>query len=47
MNSEKLRIVIFGASGMVGRGVLLECLEDPDVESVLMINRYTPQDQVD
>lgn len=35
----KVRAIIFGASGMVGRGVLLECLESIDVEYVLMINR--------
>lgn len=34
-----MRIVLFGASGMVGEGVLLECLEDPGVESVLVIGR--------
>lgn len=35
----KIRAIIFGASGMVGRGVLLECLESMNVEFVLMINR--------
>jgi len=30
-----MNVVIFGATGMVGRGVLLECLEDPRVRSVL------------
>ena len=33
--------VIFGATGMVGQGVLRECLLDPDVESVLAIVRKT------
>ena len=35
----KIRAIITGATGMVGEGVLLECLDDPQVESVLIINR--------
>lgn len=31
--------IITGASGMVGRAVLLECLQHPAVERVLMLNR--------
>jgi uncharacterized protein YbjT (DUF2867 family) len=34
-----VNVVIFGASGMVGQGVLLECLRDTDVERVLVIGR--------
>jgi uncharacterized protein YbjT (DUF2867 family) len=34
-----LRIILFGASGMVGQGVLRECLLDQDVDSVLAIGR--------
>src|ERR1700761_8144289 len=34
-----MNIVIFGASGMVGQGVLLECLRDTAVEHVLVIGR--------
>lgn len=34
-----MHVVIFGASGMVGAGVLLECLEDPRVASVLVVGR--------
>jgi len=34
-----MRVVIFGASGMVGAGVLLECVEDPRVQSVLVVGR--------
>jgi len=34
-----MRVVLFGASGMVGQGVLRECLADPGVESVLAIGR--------
>jgi uncharacterized protein YbjT (DUF2867 family) len=34
-----VKVVLFGATGMVGQGVLRECLLDPDVESVLAIVR--------
>lgn len=34
-----MRAMIFGATGMIGRGVLLECLESADVESVLAVGR--------
>jgi putative NADH-flavin reductase len=34
-----MKVVILGATGMVGQGVLRECLLDPDVESVLAIVR--------
>jgi len=34
-----MKVVIFGASGIVGQGVLRECLLDPDVELVLSIVR--------
>ena len=37
----KIKAVITGATGMVGEGVLHECLKHPDVESVLLINRRT------
>ena len=35
----KIKTIITGATGMVGEGVLHECLQHPDVESVLVINR--------
>ena len=35
----RLKIVIFGATGMVGSGVLTECLSDPRVTSVLLVGR--------
>lgn len=35
----KLRVILTGATGMVGEGVLLECLENPQVAEVLVINR--------
>jgi len=36
-----VRILIFGASGMVGQGVLRECLQSPDVEEVVCVVRAT------
>jgi uncharacterized protein YbjT (DUF2867 family) len=35
----RIKAVITGATGMVGEGVLHECLLHPEVESVLVINR--------
>ena len=35
----KIKAIITGATGMVGEGVLHECLLHPEVESVLVINR--------
>jgi hypothetical protein len=35
----KIKAIITGTTGMVGEGVLHECLEHPDVEAVLVINR--------
>jgi uncharacterized protein YbjT (DUF2867 family) len=34
-----MKVVIFGATGMVGKGVLLECLDDARAESVLVVVR--------
>jgi uncharacterized protein YbjT (DUF2867 family) len=34
-----VKVLVFGASGMVGQGVLRECLLDPEVEGVLSIVR--------
>jgi uncharacterized protein YbjT (DUF2867 family) len=34
-----MKVILFGASGMVGQGVLLECLESTAVERVLAIGR--------
>src|SRR5258708_4706334 len=36
---KQMNVVLFGATGMVGQGVLRECLLDPDVRSVLSIGR--------
>ncbi|HEX3704191.1 MAG TPA: NAD-dependent epimerase/dehydratase family protein [Vicinamibacterales bacterium] len=35
-----MKVVIFGATGMVGKGVLLECLDDARVEHVLLVSRH-------
>lgn len=37
----KIKTIITGTTGMVGEGVLHECLHHTDVESVLLINRRT------
>lgn len=37
--NDKLKIILFGATGMVGRGVLLECLNDERIEGILAVNR--------
>ena len=37
----QIKAIITGSTGMIGKGLLLECLESPDVESVLVINRQT------
>jgi uncharacterized protein YbjT (DUF2867 family) len=34
-----MNVILFGATGMVGAGVLIECLEDRQVESVLALGR--------
>lgn len=34
-----MNVILFGATGMVGAGALLECLDDPRVDSVLVIGR--------
>jgi hypothetical protein len=39
MEHIKIKAIITGATGMVGEGVLHECLNHPDVETVLVINR--------
>lgn len=39
----KIKAIIIGSTGMVGKGILLECLENEDVKSVLVINRRSIQ----
>jgi hypothetical protein len=35
----KLKVIITGATGMVGEGVMLECLQNPAIVEVLLVNR--------
>lgn len=35
----KINAVITGSSGMIGQGVLMECMENPVVEKILLLNR--------
>ena len=34
-----MKVILFGATGMVGQGVMRECLIDPKVETVLAVGR--------
>jgi uncharacterized protein YbjT (DUF2867 family) len=34
-----MNVILFGATGMVGQGVLRECLLDPEIESILAVGR--------
>lgn len=34
-----IKVIITGSTGMVGEGVLFQCLEHPEVTQVLMVNR--------
>lgn len=34
-----MKVILTGATGMVGEGVLLECLDHPEVERVLSVSR--------
>jgi uncharacterized protein YbjT (DUF2867 family) len=40
-----MNVILFGATGMVGQGVLRECLLDPEVESVLAVGRSAIEQQ--
>jgi len=35
----KIKAIITGSTGMVGEGVLIECIQHPAIESLLVINR--------
>lgn len=39
MSEEKYKVIITGSTGMVGKGVLLECLDSNLISEVLVINR--------
>ena len=36
---KEIKIIITGATGFVGEGVLLSCLQQPEVTEILMVNR--------
>lgn len=36
-----MKVILFGSTGMIGQGVLSECLKDTLVESVLVLNRQS------
>ncbi len=40
-SAKKIKVIVTGVTGMVGEGVLHECLQHPLVESVLTISRKT------
>src|SRR5271168_55952 len=40
-----MNVILFGASGMVGQGVLRECLLDPDIGKVLSVVRGPTRQQ--
>lgn len=44
---KTVKVIITGATGMVGEGVLFECLKNPVVSAVMMVNRrhYDKQHQ--
>jgi hypothetical protein len=39
LGGNGMRVILFGATGMVGQGALRECLLDPDVTEVLVVGR--------
>jgi uncharacterized protein YbjT (DUF2867 family) len=43
--NEPMRVILFGATGMIGQGVLRECLLDPAIESVLAVGRNPLREQ--
>src|SRR5689334_8470632 len=43
--SRRMKVILFGSTGMVGQGVLRECLLSPDVESVVAVVRASTGQQ--
>jgi hypothetical protein len=39
LKMDKIKVIITGATGMVGEGVLLECLQNEKVSEILIVNR--------
>ncbi len=42
-----MKVIVFGSTGMVGQGVLRECLRDPDVTEVVAVVRSATGQQHD
>ena len=40
-----MKIILFGATGMVGQGVMRECLLDPEVTQLLTVGRHATNQQ--
>jgi uncharacterized protein YbjT (DUF2867 family) len=40
-----MKVILFGSTGMVGQGVLRECLLDPQIEAILSIGRARTGEQ--
>ncbi|RYG01078.1 MAG: epimerase [Chitinophagaceae bacterium] len=38
-----MKVILTGATGMVGEGVLMECLRNPDISEVLVVGRKSVQ----
>src|SRR6185503_1496606 len=38
-----MKVLLFGSTGMVGQGVLRECLADPDVAEVISVVRQSTE----
>ena len=34
-----MKVIITGSTGMVGKGVLIQCLEDNRIKKILLVNR--------
>ena len=34
-----MKVLVFGATGMVGQAAVLECVRDPDVELIVSVGR--------
>lgn len=40
LNPLAMKVILFGATGMVGQGVMRECLRDPEVTQLLTVGRH-------
>lgn len=34
-----MKVIVYGATGMIGQGVMIECLEDDSIEKILVVTR--------